>query len=145
MSYSLDANLLLYASDSSSPRHEAASLFIEGRATDRDLLCLSWLTIMAFVQIATHPSIFPRPLTPGNAWKNVDKLLGLSRTRLIGELDNFASDYEAATAEVMVRGNLVPDAHLATILRQHGVSRIYTADSDFRKFSFLEVVNPLIP
>ena len=30
-----------------------------------------------------------------------------------------------------------------TILRQHGVRRLYTADADFRKFDFLEVVNPL--
>lgn len=143
MSYSLDANLLLYASDRSSPQHDAAVLFIEDRATDRDLLCLSWLTVMAFVRIATHPSIFPRPLTPGNAWKNVRKLLDLPRTRLIGELKNFASDYEAATIDLTVRGNLVPEAHLATILRQHGVRRIYTADADYRKFDFLEVVNPL--
>jgi predicted nucleic acid-binding protein len=41
-----------------------------------------------------------------------------------------------------VRGNLVPDAHLATILRQHGVNVLYTNDSDFRKFTFLEVRNP---
>lgn len=41
-------------------------------------------------------------------------------------------------------GNLVPDAHLASILRQHGVKRTYTADADFRKFDFWEVVNPLV-
>jgi len=41
-----------------------------------------------------------------------------------------------------VRGNHVPDAHLATILRQNGVRTIYTADADFRKFPFLEVVDP---
>jgi predicted nucleic acid-binding protein len=42
-----------------------------------------------------------------------------------------------------VYGNLVPDAHIATILRQHGVRKLYTADTDFKKFGFLEVVNPL--
>lgn len=36
-----------------------------------------------------------------------------------------------------------PFAHIAALLRQHGVDRIYTADSDFRKFAFLEVINPL--
>ena len=42
-----------------------------------------------------------------------------------------------------IYGNLVPDAHIATILRQHGVRRFYTADTDFKKFDFIEVVNPL--
>jgi predicted nucleic acid-binding protein len=41
-----------------------------------------------------------------------------------------------------VRGNLVPDAHLAALLRQHGVRRLYTNDADFRKFAFLDVRNP---
>jgi len=44
-----------------------------------------------------------------------------------------------------VRGNLVPDAHLAAILRQHGVGALYTNDADFLKFGFLEVRNPFKP
>ena len=41
-----------------------------------------------------------------------------------------------------MRGNLVPDAHLAALLRQHGIRTLYTNDSDFRRFSFLDVRNP---
>lgn len=35
--------------------------------------------------------------------------------------------------EVPVRGDLVPDAHLVAILRQHGVRTLCTRDRDFRK------------
>jgi predicted nucleic acid-binding protein len=42
-----------------------------------------------------------------------------------------------------VRGNLVPDAHLAALLKQHGVRTLYTRDGDFRKFPFLDVRDPL--
>ena len=42
-----------------------------------------------------------------------------------------------------VRGNLVPDSHLAALLKQHDVRTIYTNDSDFRQFTFLDVRNPL--
>ena len=38
MSYSLDANILLYASDESSDWHKAAKVFLEGRAADPDIL-----------------------------------------------------------------------------------------------------------
>jgi len=41
-----------------------------------------------------------------------------------------------------VRGNLVPDAHLAALLRQHGVRTLYTREADFRKFAFLEIRDP---
>jgi predicted nucleic acid-binding protein len=41
-----------------------------------------------------------------------------------------------------IRGNAVPDAHLATLLRQHGVSTLYTDDRDLRKFDFLNVRDP---
>jgi len=143
MSYSIDANLLIYASDTSSPEHRSACDFLTARAADPDLMCLTWVTLMAYQRIATHPSIFSTPLDPAEAWKNIQSLLALPRTRIITEEAGFADDYLAVTESVIARGNLVPDAHIATVLRQHGVRRIYTADTDFRKFAFLEVVNPL--
>jgi predicted nucleic acid-binding protein len=45
---------------------------------------------------------------------------------------------------MVVRGNGVPDAHLAALLRQHGVRMLYTADADCRRFAFLEVRNPFV-
>ena len=143
MSYSIDANLLIYASDTCSPEHRAACDFLIGRAADPDLLCLTWTTLMAYQRISTHPAIFSTPLDPSAAWKNIQSLLALPRTRIITEEAGFADDYLAVTNDLVVRGNLVPDAHIATVLRQHGVRRIYTADTDFRKFDFLEVINPL--
>lgn len=145
MSCSLDANVLVCAVDGSSPRHDNARNFLEAGTDDQNLLCVNWLTLMAFVRIATHPGIFSRPLTPAEAWSNVGSLLALPRTRTIGEETTFARDYAVVIEHSVVRGNLVPDAHLATILRQHGVRRIYTADVDFRRFDFLEVIDPFRP
>lgn len=143
MSYSIDANLLLYASDSSSPDHEAAKGFLSDRVHERDLMCLTWPALMAYQRIATHPSIFTRPLDPAAAWQNVQSLIRLPRARVITEEPGFAEDYAGIAGSMPVRGNLVPDAHIATILRQHGVGTIYTSDRDFRKFDFLKVVDPL--
>lgn len=143
MSYSIDANILLYASDSSSAEHGRATEFLASLTTEKDLLCLTWPTLMAYLRIATHPSIFSAPLPPSDAWRNIHSLLKLPRCRVICEEESFPTDYASVTDGITVRGNLVPDAHLATILRQHGVTRIYTADTDFLKFQFLEVINPL--
>lgn len=143
MSYSIDANLLLFAVNADASEHEAAIRFLKNRAKDPDLLCMTWPAVLAFQRIATHPTIFTNPLSPEQAWGNVRQLLALPRARIITEQEDFAQDFLTCTKGLHIRGNLVPDAHIATILRQHGVTRIYTADSDFRKFDFLEVLNPL--
>jgi toxin-antitoxin system PIN domain toxin len=99
---------------------------------------------MAYVRIATHPRIFAEPLAPAEALENVDALISLPRVRAIGEGEGFLADYRQATNGLVVRGNLVPDAHLATLLRQHGVRRLYTTDADFRRFAFLDVRDPFM-
>lgn len=142
MSYSLDANVLIYASDESSPFNRQAIELLKESVRGSDLLCLTWGTLMAYQRISTHPSIFQNPLSPSAAWRNIRQLLGCPRVRVIGEQSGFAEEYETIAGAFPVRGNLVPDAHLAAILRQNGVKRIYSADADFRKFPFLEVVNP---
>lgn len=142
MSYSVDVNILLYASDTSSPKHAEALRFLKQRASDPDLFCIAWPTLIAFLRIATHSRIFAQPLSPDDALGNVESLLSLPRVRLLSEGEGFLEIYREVTARFPVRGNLVPDAHLAALLLQHGVRRLYTVDRDFRKFDFLEVADP---
>jgi len=143
LSYSVDENVLLYASDRSSPHHHAASRFLESRVDDPDLFCICWTTLIAYLRIATHPRIFAHPLSPAEALSNVDALVELPRVRLLSEDEGYLDVYRTVTEGVAARGNLVPDAHLAGLLRQHGVGTLYTADADFRKFDFLRVRNPI--
>jgi predicted nucleic acid-binding protein len=62
--------------------------------------------------------------------------------RLLGEEDGFLDVYREVTGSFPVRGNLVPDAHLSALLKQHGVRTLYTRDGDFRKFAFLDIRDP---
>jgi len=144
VSYSIDVNILLYASDQSSPRHPAATRFMRDRVTDLELFCVAWPTIMSYLRISTHPSIFSNPLSPDQALSNVEFLLGLPRVRVISEGEGFLNVYQEVTGHFPVRGNLVPDAHLAALLRQHGVQSLYTTDADFKKFDFLHVRDPFV-
>ena len=143
MSFGIDVNILLYASDSDCPEHDRAAGFLRRCASDGQVFCLAWITMMSYQRMATHPSIFARPLSPREAMGNLDALLALPHCRVVGELDGFWDAYRQVTADVPTRGNLVPDAHLAAILRQHGVRTLYTRDRDFLKFGFLEVRDPL--
>lgn len=144
MSFGIDVNILLYASDQSSPLNPKAASFLEQCAKDRQVFCLAWLTLMSYLRMATHPSIFDRPLSHDEAVRNVDSLLALRHCRVIGEEESFWHIYQEITAEVPTRGNLVPDSHLAAVLRGHGVTTLYTHDRDFRKYEFLTVRDPLV-
>ena len=143
MSVALDVNTLLYGSDRDSPHHEPAVRFLRAIARGPDVWCLAWPTVMSYLRIATHPGIFTHPLTAAEALHNVEALSRLPHVRLIGEGEGFWDVYLQVVASAPARGNQVPDAHLAAILRQHGVRTLYTSDADFRRFDFLRTIDPL--
>jgi toxin-antitoxin system PIN domain toxin len=94
------------------------------------------------LRIVTHPAILANPLTPDQARDNVDALVRLPHVRLLAEDEGFWAVYREVTEMAPARGNVVPDAHLAALLRQHGIRTPYTNDADFRRFTFLDVRDP---
>ncbi|HLA14363.1 MAG TPA: TA system VapC family ribonuclease toxin [Gemmatimonadaceae bacterium] len=142
MSATIDVNILLYASDESSSFHTRAADLLERLARGPDLLYLFWPVLMGYLRMATHPAIFPRPLSVEIATGNVGQLLELPHTRALGEGDDFWQVYGAVTSGAVVRGNLVSDAHLVALMRQNGISTLWSHDRDFRKFEGVRVRDP---
>jgi toxin-antitoxin system PIN domain toxin len=142
VSFSVDVNVLLYASTTDSRYHVTAKEFLQKCSTGSDLFCLGWPTLMAYLRMVTHPAIVSPPLPAAAAEENVEALVRLPNVRLLAEGEGFWDLYRECTRDLVVRGKLVPDAHVATLLRQHGVRTLYTNDRDFQKFDFLEVRNP---
>lgn len=63
---------------------------------------------------------------------------------ILTETDRHAAVAARTFAELPdLEGNLVHDAHTAILMREHGIRRIVTRDTDFHRFPFLEVVDPL--
>ncbi|MCY4362873.1 MAG: PIN domain-containing protein [Gammaproteobacteria bacterium] len=143
MSYTIDVNILLYASDRTSPFHVAAADFLRKRSDDPEILCLTWPTIMGYIRLATHPRIFDNPMSPQEAIDNIARLMQMPRCRVVVESDDFMTSFREIIAGVTTRGNLVPDAHLAALMRIHDIRTIYTHDRDFLKFTFLKVIDPV--
>ncbi len=143
MSFAVDVNLLLYATDASSPEHPRAQGFLQRSLAGPELMCLGWPTLMGYLRMATHPRIFAKPLTHAAAAGNVQAMLALPHVRALAEGEHFWRHYRLLSDAVHTRANLVPDVHLAALLREHGVTTLYTHDKDFRKFDFLDVRDPL--
>lgn len=142
MSSTLDVNVLLYASDSSSPLAERAKGVLESFVESGEILYVFWPTSMAYLRIATHPAIFDKPLSAAAATANLDSMFQLPNVRTPGEGDSFWHLYQTVTQDHVVRGNLVPDAQLVALMRQYEVDTILTRDSDFRRFRGVRVHDP---
>ncbi len=145
MSAAIDVNPLLYASDTSNPFHDAARAFVERVATGRQLVYVFWPTAMAYLRMATHPSIFAHPLPSREAVANLTALLGLAQVQSPGEDVGFWATFGAVADEVSPRGNLVPDAHVVALMRANGVDGIWTHDRDYLKFDGIKVLDPFTP
>jgi toxin-antitoxin system PIN domain toxin len=142
LSFTLDANVLLYASDETSRFHAPARAFLDRLAEGEELVYLFWPTVMAYLRIATHPSVFETPLPPADALTNIDQLLALPNVQTAGERDRFWPSYRRLAGEADVRGNLVPDAHVVALMTENGVRTIWTHDRDYRRFPGIAVRDP---
>ena len=141
----VDTNLLLYALNPDSDDHlQALALLEEWRRGDRSWF-LTWGIVYEFLRVSTHNRVFSRPLTIRQATGWIELLLASPRAgvltptpRHVAVLDALANDHPR------LRGNVVHDLHTAALMREHGVTEIRTADTDFHQFTFLKVVNPLV-
>jgi hypothetical protein len=97
---------------------------------------------LAHLRIVSHPAILPRPLSPTDASRNIERLIERPNVRTAGDMDGFW-DIFSATAAGRARGNEVPDVHLVALMRQHGVRVLFTRDRAFRRFDGIEVVDPI--
>ena len=142
MSRTLDANVLLHASDAASPHHAVARAALEEAAAGPELVYLFWPTVMAYLRLATHPTVFARPLSMGEAVSNVEQLLARPHVRTAGEGPAFWARFREVVDEARAAGNLVPDAHLVALMLEHGVGTIVTSDRDFRRFRHVRALDP---
>jgi toxin-antitoxin system PIN domain toxin len=142
LSFALDANILLFASDDDSPLCARAKEVLRGAAQESEIVYIFWPTIMAYLRIATHPSVFRRPLSTAKALGNVEALISRPHIRTPGEQDRFWARFRDVADDVAPQGNLVTDAHLAALMLENGVRTIWTHDRDFRLFPQLETRDP---
>jgi hypothetical protein len=115
---------------------------VEDFAAGPELGYLFWPVVLGYLRTATHPAIFSRPMPLAQALANVEELLQRPHVRLPTEGEDFWPIARSALAEVSATGNLVPDSHLVALMRANGVSTIWSADRDLRKFDGIRVRDP---
>ncbi len=139
-----DTNVLIYAVDEDSPYHDPCRQRVLQARNDPSPAYLTWSICYEFLRVTTHARASASPWTPVQSWSFLSALLETPGFDLLVA----TSRHGAVLAQVMgelpdVSGNLFHDLHTAVLMRENGVSRICTRDTDFHRFPFLSVVDPL--
>lgn len=140
----VDTNVLIHAVNVRSPFHDVSRAFLERHRTRPDAWYTTWGVIYEFLRVVTHPRVLNKPFSAAQAWSFVSALLASPGFGVLVESDRHASIAAAVIGELPhLAGNRMHDVHTAVLMREHGIRRICTRDTDFHRFPFLEVIDPV--
>ena len=138
----IDANILLYAYDINSSRHEAARKWLQEAFSKGEPVRLPWVVILAFLRLTTQPAILARPLSLAEAISIVDEWLNRPNVGIAAPTERHWEVLRTLLPAGQAKGRLVTDGHLAALAIEHGAV-LYTNDRDFTRFPGLKWSNPL--
>jgi toxin-antitoxin system PIN domain toxin len=138
----LDANLLVYAHVTSLSQHHAARSWLDSRLNGPTPVGLPWPTLLSFVRLVSNPRIFEHPQPISKAWKQVDGWLTCPVAWIPQPTERHREILGSFLTDALGRSNLVPDAHLAALAIEHGLT-LCSTDRDFARFPNLRWEDPL--
>ena len=138
----VDANLLVYAQVSALPQHEPARAWLDERLAGVPPVGLPWESLLGFVRIVSNPRIFQRPLSVASGWAQVQSWLGCAPVWIPEPTERHAEVLGGLLRVPGLRANHVPDAHLAALALEHGLT-VCSTDGDFARFQGVRWENPI--
>jgi uncharacterized protein len=136
-----DVNVLLYAYDSASERHQPCRDWLAGAMNGTEEVGLSFVTVLGFLRIATSPRVLHQPRTVSEAIAIVRTWLDRPQVRMLVPSSGYWLSLGEVAAGGDAAGGLLMDAHLVALAREHGATVVST-DRDFRRFRGVRLVDP---
>ena len=138
----IDANLLIYSHVESFAEHQAARAWLDDQLNGSTRVGLPWPSLLAFLRLVTNPRVFERPELMADAWRQVHDWLACETAWTPQPTEQHPDLLARLLALPGVQSNLVPDAHLAALALEHGLT-LCSTDGDFARFPELRWLNPL--
>lgn len=138
----VDANLLLYAANQAAPEHHSAREWLDGHLSNTARVGLPWPSLLAFVRLASNPLVMRHPVTVARAWEQVNQWLSAGPAWIPQPTARHAEILGGLCAHAWMTSRLIPDAHLAALAIEHGLT-LCSTDGDFARFSGVDWENPL--
>lgn len=137
-----DANLLLYAYDTSSAFHQTSAAWWSKTLDGSELVGMCLPVLFAFVRISTSPHAFRHPFTSAEAADRVTEWLQQPAVELIELQPIDVQRTLDLLREAGTGGNLTSDAQVASLALRLGAI-VHSADSDYARFPNVRWFNPL--
>ena len=138
----IDANLLIYAVDATTPEHRKATQWLTRQLNGDRRVGLPWESLIAFLRITTHARAMAQPLRPADAWRFIEDWLAVDLVWVPVATDRHGEVLAGLIERYRVSANLVPDAHVAALAIEHGLE-VCSADTDFARFTEIRWRNPI--
>lgn len=139
----VDTNILVYAANAASPLRKPCEECLTTLRQGAIPWHTTWGVVYEFLRVTTHAKVFPAPLSASAAWSFLRALFDSPAFSMLTATARHSEVVSEFVREIPdLRGNLWHDAETAILMREHGIRRIYTRDTDFHRFPFLEVVDP---
>ena len=137
-----DLNLLIYAYDTTSQRHDAARRWWSGLTNGTERVGVPWLVAAGFIRLTTGPHVMGQSATPDEAIDTVEEWFRLPHVAPLNPGTEHLRLMRGALAAAGVGGNLVTDAHIAALAIEYQ-AEVHSNDADFGRFPGLRWRNPL--
>ena len=137
-----DVNVLVYAHRADAPKHAAYRRWLEDVINSDQAYGMTDIVLGGFLRIVTHPRIFDPPTDMATAVAFADQVRSQPNCVLISPGTRHWAIFTRLCEQAGVRGNLVPDAYLASLAIESG-SEWITTDRDFSRFPDLKWRHPL--
>jgi toxin-antitoxin system PIN domain toxin len=140
----VDTNILVYAADVDSQFHKPCREWLQRQRGRPDAWYTTWPVLYEFLRVTTHPRVMRQPWSISVAWEFVTALLASPGLGVLVPTQRHADVASEVISEMPeLSGNVLHDTHTAILMREHGIARICTRDTDFNRFRFIEVIDPL--
>lgn len=140
----VDTNVLVYAADTSSPEHARCRSLLEQWREGSAAWFLTWGICYEFLRVVTHPRVLRRPWTGRAANEFLEAVAAAPGLGMLVQTDRHRDVLGQLVEEIPgLAGNLWHDVETASLMREHGIRRICTRDTDFHRFPFLEAIDPM--
>ncbi len=135
----IDTNVLVYAHRAETELHETALSHLTSLCEGNQPWALPVSCLSEFFRVVTHPKVFNPPSKLGEALDFARSVTDAPACRLLRPGNHYLDHLFSVMQEADARGNLVFDAQIVALCREHGVLKVLTNDRDFERFGGISV------
>lgn len=137
-----DVNVLVYAHDEASERHEAWRAWWENLVNGPAPFAVADICLTGFVRVVTHPRVLAKPLALDLAISLMDAVVRHPGCQVVASTTRTWDVFTELCRDGGARGNTVPDAWIAALTMTAG-AELATADRGFGRWPGLRWHHPL--